>query len=118
MVQSHLELHVFEIFDLAWPQVLIIDGLASLETALCVEPTVLIELWVVPHFEEDAYLGHYFVTETDVARFDVNTTSTLGVTFFLSLFPNVKFYTTSRIVFFPLRKTAHCFIALRQVSYI
>lgn len=118
MVQTYLKLHILEIFDLARPQVLVVDRLASLKAALRVEPTVLIELGIVPHFDEYAYLGHHFVTETDVARFDVDAAGALRIALFLRLLPDVKVDASRRVVFLPLRKAAHCFITLGQISYV
>lgn len=92
--------------------------MSALEATTGVEPTILIELRIVFHFNEHADLCHNHVTEAKVAALNIYACVTSFVTPFLGLLPNIEIDSVRRVVILPLRSSRHSFVALRHVSYV
>lgn len=115
MVQPNFKLHFLEVLDFSGFQLFVIDWHTAFEATTGIEPTILIQLRIMAHFNEHADLCHNHVTETNSTTFNINTTDALFITFLLILLPNIKVYTVCGIVTFPLGSTWHSLVALRHV---
>lgn len=102
LIESHFKLDILEIADLARSHVVVLNWFASCEATSSVNPTVLIQVRIMAHFDEDANLRHGFVTVTKVVAFQVDASMARRLTLSLELLPDIEVDAVLRVVWLNL----------------
>lgn len=102
MIESYLELDVFEVFYLTRTRKFIEYRLVVLEAATCVNPTIGVFLRIFLKFYEEADLAHDVVSEAHVGLGNVNSIRASGITLVYVLVPNVEVKAMNWVVGLPL----------------
>ena len=102
LVKSYLELNVFECADLTGAHIVVLHRFASREATSSVYPTILIQLRIMAHLDENADLRHGLVPVAQVVALEVYSASAVFVAFRLYLLPDVEVDSVRWVVWFHL----------------
>jgi hypothetical protein len=118
LVKSYLELNVFECADLTGAHIVVLHRFASREATSSVYPTILIQLRIMAHLDENADLRHGLVPVAQVVALEVYSASAVFVAFRLYLLPDVEVDSVRWVIWFHLRSTRLGLFTLWQISNV